>query len=146
MFVVISLVTARERAGSQDGVATFSTPTVMHFAAALLVSALLIAPWHSLRFAGALVALLGLYGLAYVLRIMLQTKRLRRYTADLEDWTWYTILPFLAYGAICAGAVVLTVDALGNALFVIGSGVVLLIFLGIRNAWDIVTFLAVHGE
>jgi hypothetical protein len=32
----------------EDGIATFNTPTVMHFAAALLISAVLITPWWSL--------------------------------------------------------------------------------------------------
>lgn len=44
MFVVITLLTGKERPeGTEDGIATFNTPTVMHFAAALLVSAVLIA-------------------------------------------------------------------------------------------------------
>ncbi len=33
-----------------------------------------------------------------------------------------------------------------DALFVLAGGVVLLIFIGIRNAWDIVTFIATGGH
>jgi hypothetical protein len=143
MFVVISLVTGRGRSdGSQDGIATFSTPTVMHFAAALLVSAVLIAPWRSLVPAGVVVALMGLYGVATILRVMYRARQLTVYTADLEDWTWYTILPLVAYGAVSAGAIALaTVPA--QALFILAGGIVLLIFIGIRNAWDVVTYLAI---
>jgi len=95
MFVVITLVTGRERpaADAHDGIATFSTPTVMHFAAALLVSAVLSAPWPSLVSAGVVAALIGLCGVVYILRVMYRTRRLTMYTADLEDWTWYTIFP-----------------------------------------------------
>jgi len=32
-----------------------------------------------------------------------------------------------------------------KALFAIAAGAVLLIFIGIRNAWDIVTFIAIKG-
>ncbi len=144
MFVVISVVTVREREGSQDGIATFSTPTVMHFAAALLVSALLVAPWHSLLYPGVLAALVGLYGLGYILQVMYRTRRLRIYHPDLEDWVWYSVLPLVAYGAIFGGAIVLDGNAQSRALFPIGGGVVLLIFLGIRNAWDVVTFLTIQ--
>ena len=143
MFVVITLVTRTERAeGAHDGIATFSTPTVMHFAAALLVSAVLIAPWRSLVHAAAVAALIGLFGIAYILRVMHRTRRLTIYTADFEDWIWFTVLPFVAYGAISAGAIALAAAPV-QALFILAGGVVLLLFIGIRNAWDIVTYLAI---
>ena len=143
MFVVITLVTARERAeDTHAGISTFSTPIVMHFAAALLVSAVLIAPWRSLVHAAVVVAFIGLSGVAYILRVMHRTRRLTFYTADFEDWMWYTILPFVAYGAISAGAIALAAAPV-QALFILAGGVVLLIFIGIRNAWDIVTYIAI---
>jgi hypothetical protein len=145
MFVVISLVHGREGPRSQDGISTFSTPTVMHFSAALLVSAVLVAPWQRLLYPGITVALAGLYGLVYILRIALRTKRLSLYTADLEDWIWYIVLPFVAYGALFGGAIVFTAALPDKADFAIAGGVVLLIFIGIRNAWDVVTFLAIGG-
>ncbi len=144
MFVVISLVRGWEAASSRDGIATFSTPTVLHFGAALLVSAILLAPWHSLTVAGGLVALVGLYGLVHIVRVILLTRRLTSYNADVEDWAYYTILPFIAYGVICGGAIASTA-APEKALFAIAAGIVLLLFIGIRNAWDIVTFLATGG-
>ena len=152
MFVVISLVTGTDRRlvtgterpeDTHAGISTFSTPTVMHFAAALLVSAVLIAPWRSLVHASVVVALIGLLGVGYILRLMHRTRRLTFYTADLEDWAWYTILPFVAYGAISAGAIALSASPV-QALFIVAGGVVLLIFIGIRNAWDIVTYIAIQ--
>jgi hypothetical protein len=145
MFVVITLVAGRERSqGSQDGISTFSTPTVLHFCVALLVSALLLAPWRSLIHPDALVGLVGLLGVAYLMRLALRTRRLTQYTPDLEDWAWYTILPFIAYGALLLGAISLAVNPAGS-LFAIAGGALLLIFIGIRNAWDVVTFLATGG-
>ena len=145
-FVVISLITGKERPeGTQDGIATFTTPTVMHFAAALFVSAALLAPWHSLRDAGVALAVIGLYGVAYILRVMYRTWRLTlpAYTPDLEDWTWYTILPFGAYGALAAGAIALATVPV-QALFALAGGVLLLILIGVRNAWDVVTYVAIY--
>jgi hypothetical protein len=58
MFVVITLVTGKERPeGTEEGIAMFNTPTVMHFAAALLVSAVLIVPCRSLVYAGVVAGL-----------------------------------------------------------------------------------------
>ena len=144
MFVVISLIKAREMQASQDGVSTFSTPTVMHFSAVLLVSAVLSAPWHGLFYAAISVGFIGLLGVGYILRVAYRTRQFLEYRADLEDWIWYTVLPFVAYGAILFGAIaLLTVTA--KALFAVGGGVVLLLLIGIRNAWDVVTFLAAGG-
>ncbi|HEX4014759.1 MAG TPA: hypothetical protein VHX17_12855 [Candidatus Cybelea sp.] len=145
MFVVITIVMGAERtARSEDGVATFSTPTVMHFCAALFVAAVLIAPWHQLIYPSALVGLLGLYEIVYIWRVALRTRRLTGYTPDLEDWTWYTALPFAGYAAVAGGAAGLEFSPAG-ALYAVGAGVLLLVFIGIRNAWDVVTFLTVGG-
>ena len=142
MFVVITLVgRTTRRPGGEDTLGTFSTPTVLHFAAALLVSAVLSAPWRSLVEPGVLLGLAGLAGVAYILRIMYRTSRLSVYRADPEDWTWYTILPFVSYVVILVAAIVLR-SAPVQALFGFAAAVVLLIFIGIHNAWDIVTYIA----
>jgi hypothetical protein len=144
MFVVITLVKDRERATSSDGISTFSTPTVMHFGTALLLSALLIVPWRALLGLEILVGLIGAYGVVNILGAARRTKRLRIYTADIEDWVWYSIFPLVAYGAILAGAIALHAFS-ATALFVVAAGVLLLVFIGIRNAWDVVTYLAAGG-
>lgn len=145
MFVVITLVTNVEATKrTQDGVSTFSTPTVTHFCAALYVSAIFIAPWQTLIRPAVLLGLAGLYGVVYVARVTFRAKRLTGYTPDIEDWAWYNVVPFLAYGAILAGSIALVVVP-DKAEIAIAAGVLLLIFIGIRNAWDVVTFLAIRG-
>ena len=141
MFVVLTLVSRASRRSRQDGIATFSTPTMLHFCAALYLSAVLAAPWRSLSYVSILLAIAGLYGIVYILRIMYRTKRLEIYVADLEDWIWYTILPFVAYIAVFASSIGL-LAAPARALFALAGAVVLLIFIGIRNSWDIVTYIA----
>src|SRR5579864_3871559 len=84
MFVVITLVTGVERIRrNRDGISTFSTPTVMHFGAALLVSAILSAPWPTLAYPAWLLALAGLFAVVHVLRVWFLTRRSVDYTADL---------------------------------------------------------------
>ena len=144
MFVVITLVTRTENLErTQDGVATFSTPTVMHFCAVLLISAVLLAPWRGLIHPAIATAFIGLGGIVYAARTVYRAKRLTRYELDLDDWAWYGVVPFVAYGALFAGAVALALLPAEGALLIAAS-VVLMIFIGIRNAWDVVTFLAVR--
>jgi hypothetical protein len=145
MFVVITLVTRSEReARTADGLATFSTPTVLHFAAVLLISAAMTAPWHSLIVTAVISGLVGLYGIVNVARAILRSRNFTAYAPDMEDWVWYWIMPLLAYGAIL-GASIELVRAPQTTLFVLAGGVLLLVFIGIRNAWDIVTFLVIRG-
>ena len=146
MFVVITLVFGAEReTRNSDGFATFSTPTVVHFCAALFAAMMLNVPWHSLLYPAGVLGLLGLCGIAYAVHLMSRTKRLTAYNPDLEDWTWYTVLPFVAYGAILAGALLLLRIPV-EAMFPLAGGVVVLIFIGIRNAWDVVTYIAIGNS
>jgi hypothetical protein len=141
MFVVITLVRDFERAGSDDGIGGFSTPTVIHFTLALLVSAVLCAPWPRSLLPGVIVALVGIGGVAAVARATWRTRRLRNYVADMEDFLWYTVAPLIAYAVMLAGAMRFIALA-QDAPFEVAGSVLLLIFIGIRNAWDVVTFLA----
>jgi hypothetical protein len=53
----------------------------------------------------------------------------------LEDWAWHLILPLLAYSVTVATAASVEHETV-LALFLIGSASVLLLFIGIHNAWD----------
>lgn len=147
VFVVITLVRDVERMKpNEEGLATFTTPTVIYFCSALYVSAIFIVPWRTYGGFAVLVGLCGLYGVVYVSRVIVRTMRLDKdtYVPDSEDWTWYGGIPLLAYLAILGGAIAMPHGAL-QALFAIAGGVLLLMFTGIRNAWDVVTYLAIRG-
>jgi hypothetical protein len=118
---------------------------VVHFSAALLVSAVFVAPWHSMLGPAIVIGLAGAVGLTYILRVVLRAKRLTAYVPDAEDWACYTILPLLGYLAIFAGAVALAAFP-WQAPFAVAAGIVLLLFIGIHNAWDIVTYLALGNR
>jgi len=145
MFVVVTLVTRIEQPGdADDGLATFSTPTVIHFGAALLVSSILIAPWPRLGGVFALITLVGLAGFTHMIRVAYKARRLTVYDPDAEDWAWYTVFPFIAYSAVLAGGITIPLGP-RLAFWVLAATVMLLIFIGIRNAWDVVTFLAMRN-
>jgi hypothetical protein len=143
VFVVITLVTRTQRPGPQEGVATFTTPTVVHFCAAFLIAATLVAPWHAFVYPCWIIGLAGIYGVYYIIRLIARAGRMSgSYVPDLEDWVWYWLLPLLAYGATFVGAIALLIAPV-RGLFVLAACTVLLIFIGIRNAWDLVTYLAI---
>ena len=144
MFVVITLV-GRERANQNPGgISIFSTPTVLHFGAVLFVAALFCAPWHTLVVPSILIGCGSVYGIVHLVQAVVTARQLTTYRPDVEDWTWYTVLPIAAYAAMLAGAILLFRLPAG-AMFAIGAGVVCLIFTGVHNAWDVVTYITV-GE
>ena len=139
MFVVITLIAGvRVRVSIPgDGIAVFSTPNVVHFCAALLIAAILSAPWQALWNASLLLGLLGLGGVTYVIIVARRARRQTAYQPVLEDWLWHTVLPLLV------AALLLPVHST-PALFVIAAATMLLLFIGIHNAWDNVTYAAIE--
>ncbi len=143
MFVVVTLLTQVRVRVPSPAFTTFNTPTVVHFCLALLVAALLSAPWQALWTVGLLLFLVGLGGVSYVLIVLRRLRRQRDYQPVLEDWLFYSILPLLCYSALLIAALLLLISP-APALFVIAAATLLLLFIGIHNAWDSVTFIAIE--
>ena len=141
MFVVIALV-ANARTGNEPQVDAFGTPTVVHFGAALLLSFLLAAPWPGTLSARISLALYGATGLVYMIIVVRRTRRVTEYQPVFEDWLFHGVLPFAAYIAVFIAAVGLR-RASTLSLFAIGAAAVLLLFVGVHNAWDTVTYILV---
>ncbi len=142
MFVVITLIVGTRARRSSGTLAAFGTPTVVHFCAALLVAAILSAPWQALWNAGLLLGLSGLGGVTYNVIVVLRARRQADYQLVLEDWLWYTTFPLVSYIAFVVAAILLPVNP-APALFVIAAATLLLLFTGIHNAWDTVTYVAI---
>jgi len=142
-FVVIALIADTPDLGGADTVDAFGTPTVVHFCLCLLVSALMSAPWSSLSALAWLLAGTGVVGVVYTLIVILRARRQTAYQPVAEDWIWHTILPLIGYGTLIGAAVGLARAAVA-ALFLVGGVALLLIFIGIHNAWDAVAFVAVQ--
>ena len=145
MFVVITLIRREDfDKADENAIQTFSTPTVMHFGSALLLSAILTAPWHGLAGPGVLVALFALACIIHMMTVVWRVRHLTQYAPDLDDLNWYTVLPLLAYCVAFVSAII--VIFWPPALFGMAGAALLLTFIGIRNAWDVVTFLAMGGS
>jgi hypothetical protein len=143
-FVVITLLADEgPRSSDEHGIAAFITPTIFHFCVALLVSALLSAPWHGMSGLAAALGITALSGLGYAVTVLLRSLRVRSYRLVLEDWMWHAAFPFVAYAALAAAAILLR-DRTVLALFIVGAVALLLVFVGIHNAWDTVTYVVAN--
>lgn len=141
-FVVITLIATMRRRATLESVNAFATPTVVYFASVLLLSAIVSAPWPSLHAASVALALCALGGLGYSAVVVRRARRQTHYKPGKADWLWYTILPCGLYAAVVVTALFLPTRTQG-ALFAIAGIALGLLFIGIRNAWDSVTYIAV---
>lgn len=141
-FVVIALVAeARRQNTTPETIDAFGTPTVVHFSAVLLVSAILSAPWPTLAGAGLALGTIGLAGVVYAALVVRRARRQTGYQPVFEDWLFHTILPLVAYGSLLGAAATLARYP-ETSLFVIAGVTLLLLFIGIHNSWDTVTYIA----
>jgi hypothetical protein len=141
MFVVIALI--QSASATERQIQAFGTPTVVHFGAALLQSAILSAPWPTLGGARLALAIFGSAGIAYTLVVTRRAHRQTDYKPFFEDWLFHAALPFTAYASVAAAAWALPRWPT-PLLFVIGGAAVLLVFVGIHNAWDTVTYVLIR--
>lgn len=135
-FVVITLIADMPIATAQAGSA-FATPAIVHFAAVLLL-AILNAPWHGIGTAAVLWGLVGLCGVVYAVIVGRRLRVPTAYQPDFEDWSFHFLLPFAAYALLAVSAYAARAHV-REALFGVGAAV-LLLFIGIHNAWDAVTY------
>src|SRR3954466_5012503 len=94
-FVVMTLIA--ERPATPEAGAAFATPTVVHFGAVLLLSALLRIPWQAIATAAALWGLIGFAGIAYGVIVIRRMRLQTAYQPDFEDWLFHALLPMAAY-------------------------------------------------
>src|SRR5437762_4534114 len=88
-FVVIALIAESRRKATTREISAFSTPTIVHFGAVLLFSAIISAPWPTLLPVAIALGVCGLAGCFYTLLIVKRTRRLTTYRLVFEDWLWH---------------------------------------------------------
>ena len=139
-FVVIALIAARPiaQADPQTGGA-FATPTVVHFGIVLLLSAIANVPWNGITTVAFLWGLVGLCGVVYVIAVARRMRVQRAYQPVFEDWLFHVLLPCAAYIALALSGY-LALSHTRPALFPLGAAALLLLFIGIHNAWDAVMY------
>jgi hypothetical protein len=141
-FIVIALVAQARTRSSGHEIAAFGSPNVVHFCAALFLSAAVSAPWHSLKAARMPLVACGFIGVVYAIVVARRASRQTRYKPVLEDWLWHVALPMAAYAALLVAGIALP-RFIVSSLFVIAATSLVLVYIGIHNAWDTVVYLAV---
>jgi len=139
-FVVITLIANRPIVvGQAQAGSAFATPTTVHFGAVLLLSAIVSAPWHGVAIAAVLWGLMGLAGIVYEIIVFRRMRVQNVYTPQFEDWLFHVLLPLAAYATLAGSAYAICSGA-PSAMFSVGAAALLLLFIGIHNAWDTVTY------
>jgi hypothetical protein len=137
-FVVVTLIAQRPTRTSPDGSAAFGTPTVVHFGTALLLAALSRAPWPTIAAPAVLWVVVGCGGIAYVAIVLRRMRRQGVYEPQFEDWLFHVVLPMAAYAVLTVSGFAVLLAR--EALFGIAAASLLLLFIGIHNAWDAVSY------
>ncbi len=138
-FVVMTLIAERLTPGASEAGRSFGTPTVVHFSASLLLAALVRVPWASVAGAFWTTGTVGVCGLIYMAVTGFRMFRQHVYKPDLEDVTFHIALPTVAYGLLALAGVFESTH-LELALFGVAGAALLLLFVGIHNAWDAVAY------
>jgi hypothetical protein len=119
----------------------FMTPTVVMFCTVLVTGALATAPRLKPAVQLGVIGAMAVAGMAYGAWISLAIRRRRDQTAHWSDLWYYGVAPGAAFAGLGLA------DALYGAvpgLFAYGVGAMMIamLLLGIRNAWDLITWMA----
>ena len=139
-FVVLSLITNRQMTqGVGEAGGAFATPTIVHFGAVLGLAGILTAPWDGIEAAAVSWGLVGLGGFVYAVVVTRRMRAQAVYRPEFEDWLFHVVLPVAAYSMLAVSAFA-ALSLLREALFGVGAAALVLLFAGIHNAWDAVTY------
>ncbi len=143
-FVVITLIADRPGLRIAESSAAFATPTVVHFGVVLLLSALVSIPWSGFGILGVLWGFIGLGGVVYSLIVARRMHVQAVYKPVFEDWLFHGLVPLVAYTVLAVSAFTASAYT-SETLLGVGAVALLLLFTGIHNAWDAVTYHVSSG-
>jgi hypothetical protein len=144
MFVAASVGSGVFTEERQVGLRTLLSPTVVAFSVVLAMSVVGVLPLPNWGVAGVLVGGVGALGIAY--SAMILSKMIREGIAprmDLEDRFWYGVAPAIAYAVLTVAGVAFAFEAVVSP-GLLAAGMCLLLLAGIRNAWDMTTWVVLR--
>lgn len=140
-FVVATLAGNMEK--REIGLKGFITPNAVHLGVVLVGSAILAAPNIPSLFFDAVFGLGGLAGFIYCLVVL---KRIWGMPLDLPDKSFYIALPALSYAGFAVAAWWDWRYGDGDIpLRILACAFVTLLIVGMRNSWDMATFMLLRG-
>jgi hypothetical protein len=139
MFVVVSL--AGRVLATEEGARAaraFHAPSVVFFTTVIVVAMVMLIPHAVSAALGILLGVIATGGIIYLISTGVFTIW-RTFELGFEDLMWYVALPYLSYATIGVAAVgIWKADPFG--FYAAASAMVLLLLIGIRNAWDLVVY------
>ena len=123
------------------GIRGFITPATVHLGSALIGSAILMVPTLTALFVALLLGVGGLAGVVYGVIVYFRVTKLN---IDMIDRFWYGIFPVLMYALLGVSAYLVFQDV-DHGLELIAAALVALLVIGMRNAWDMATFMILGG-
>jgi hypothetical protein len=143
LFVVVTLTTGSDRDRALRGASIYLTPTALHFAMVLSLSAVALAPRLAPSTTAALIGLGALVGLGHGLRscLAIGSPRPGFEPPHWSDFWCYGAAPAAIYAGLAVAAIALWSRA-DWAVHAIAALLLALLLVGIRNAWDLVTWMA----
>ena len=115
----------------------FLSASVFNFTSVLVACLILLSPLESWSLLGIAIIACGTFGLAHscmAWRDSMRSGLLAR--IDLEDRTWYLVMPLIGYLSEAASGVSLGLGV-GHGLMTLALATGLLLIVGIHNSWDI---------
>src|SRR3989475_3351397 len=107
-FVVVVLGAEARSLGPEVG--AFGTPTVVHFCAVLLMSAILSVPWRAVSHAGLSLAAVGVAGNVYMAGVLPRARPQTHHVPGLGERLWGRGFSLLPYATLLGGALPLPQD------------------------------------
>jgi hypothetical protein len=144
-FVVIALLSDARRA-PLAGMRGYITPTIVHFGTVLALAAYMSVPHQTIL---SLSLGLAICGIGTVIYTAVIANNVRRFATDyvpvVEDWVWHVILPTLDYATLLFAAFLIWFK-LELVLYCIAASLMLLLFIGIHNAFDVAVSVTVQKQ
>ena len=140
LFIVATLTSRQSSPGSEQGVRNFTTPTMFHLALVLVISALALAPGAEIDSASLVMTACVFVGIVYAITVAVRIAKLPTHTHWSDVW-FYGAAPVAAYVVLGAAAAAAW-ERIPHAAYAVGLALLVLLLVAIRNAWDLVTWLA----
>jgi hypothetical protein len=139
LFVVISLGPRIVATETATGVRAFMSPNVVMFTTTLVVSLFLLAPALSETATGTFLCFGAVASLGY-LAYTRAHRQWRHSKLPYQDWIWYVGLPLTAYMLLLLSGIGFLLQS-AVSMHGVAAALILLLVIGIRNAWDLVIWM-----
>ena len=138
MFVTISLGSRLMTRQSLPALRTYVSPTLIHFIYVLITATVVVIPTVTRTLLGILLLFVGFVSCGRSLSgLPLMRRQHREQSIDMHDWVWYLLAPSASYLLFVATGIGLLLRV-SQALNGLALASIVLLVVGIRNAWDMV--------